>query len=107
KALPGLLKPQLLASLTWRRLSPTRSFALPVLLLEGLAGQARRERLAVLERTESNAAGWLTLVGMGIEAAFYLGLASLLYLMLPQPWLENLDWQELIGQAEESSLWLE
>lgn len=106
-ALPGLLKPQLLASLTWRRLSPTRSFALPVLLLEGLAGQARRERLAVLERTESNAAGWLTLVGMGIEAAFYLGLASLLYLMLPQPWLENLDWQELIGQAEESSLWLE
>ena len=48
RALPRLLRPQLIASLTWRRLSPTRSFDLPVLQLEGLAGEARSKRLAVL-----------------------------------------------------------
>ncbi len=37
---PRLLKPQLLASLTWRRLSLSRSFTLPVLQLEGLSGDA-------------------------------------------------------------------
>src|SRR3989338_8086315 len=41
RALPGLLRPQLLASLTWRRLSPTRSFDLPVMQLEGLSGKSK------------------------------------------------------------------
>jgi hypothetical protein len=35
---PRLLKPQLLASLTWRRLSLSRSFLMPVMQLEGLEG---------------------------------------------------------------------
>ena len=60
KAFPGLLKPQLLASLTWRRLSPTRSFDLPVLQLEGLKGKARTQRLNVLGQRDTGAATWLT-----------------------------------------------
>ena len=38
---PRLLKGQLLASLTWRRFSLSRSFVMPVVQLEGLEGQAR------------------------------------------------------------------
>lgn len=45
---PRLLKPQLLASLTWRRLSMSRSFVMPVVQLEGLSGEARQQRLNVL-----------------------------------------------------------
>ena len=41
KAVPGLWRPQWFASLTWRRLSMTRSFDLPVQQLEGLDGNAR------------------------------------------------------------------
>lgn len=104
KAFPALLKPQLLASLTWRRFSPVRSFAQPVLLLERLSGQARGERLAVLLRTRSSAASWLTIIGMTIEAALYLGMLALLYMMLPQPWVEQLDWQKLLDTAGEQSL---
>ena len=84
RALPVLLKPQLLASLTWRRLSPTRSFDLPVLQLEGLTGNARSQRLVVLGQRDSGAASWLTVVGVHIESALWLGLLALLYLLLPQ-----------------------
>ena len=52
---PRLLKPQLLASLTWRRLGLSRSFLLPVLQLEGLDGTARQQRLQVL--LQRNAGG--------------------------------------------------
>src|SRR3546814_19930772 len=45
QAFPGLLRPQLLASLTWRRLRTTRSFYLPVQQLEGPDGHARNPRL--------------------------------------------------------------
>ena len=53
---PRLLKPQLLASLTWRRLSLSRSFLLPVLQLEGLDGTARQQRLQVLLQRNAGAA---------------------------------------------------
>lgn len=107
KALPGLLKPQLLASLSWRRLSPTRSFDLPVLQLEGLGGRARQQRLNVLGQKNAAAAAWLTLTGMALEAALYLGLVSLLYLLLPAQLVENLDWQKLIQQAAGDGVWLD
>lgn len=45
RAYPALLRKQLPASLLWRRFSPTRSFDLPVLQLEGLAGEPRSQRL--------------------------------------------------------------
>jgi len=46
----------LFASLTWLRLSPSRSFYVPVLQLEGLRGAARRKRSRVLSGRESSAA---------------------------------------------------
>jgi hypothetical protein len=84
RAMPRLLKPQLLASLTWRRFSPTRSFDLPVLQLEGLSGAARSQRLVVLGQRDAGAASWLTVVGVHIESALWFGLLALFYLLLPQ-----------------------
>ncbi|MBS7661859.1 DUF4129 domain-containing protein [Pseudomonas lalucatii] len=107
KALPGLLRPQLLASLTWRRLSPTRSFDLPVLQLEGLSGPARSARLVVLGRRDSAAATWLTLVGVHLELALWLGLISLFYLLLPQQLTQDWSWQSLIQASSGDWLWLE
>ncbi|MDM8350375.1 DUF4129 domain-containing protein [Pseudomonas sp. sp1636] len=107
KALPGLLKPQLLASLTWRRFSPTRSFDLPVMQLEGLSGQARSQRLVVLGQRDAGAATWLTMVGMHLEMALWLGLASLFYLLLPAQVELDWSWQSLIDAAAGDWLWLE
>lgn len=107
KALPGLLRPQLLASLTWRRLSPTRSFDLPVLQLEGLSGQARSQRLVVLGQRDAGAASWLTVVGMHLEMALWLGLVSLFYLLLPAQIELDWSWQSLINAAAGEWLWLE
>ncbi|SFP63850.1 DUF4129 domain-containing protein [Pseudomonas borbori] len=107
KALPGLLGPQLLASLSWRRFSPTRSFDLPVLQLEGLSGQARRQRLVVLSQRDAGAATWLTVVGVHLEMALWLGLASLFYLLLPAQIALDWSWQNLVNAAAGEWLWLE
>jgi hypothetical protein len=106
-ALPGLLRPQLLASLTWRRLSPTRSFDLPVLQLEGLSGSARSQRLVVLGQRDSGAASWLTVVGVHIESALWLGLLALMYLLLPQQIEIDWRWQVLLSSDSGGWLWLE
>jgi hypothetical protein len=88
---PELLKPQLLASLTWRRLSFSRSFLMPVVQLEGLGGLARQQRLRVLLERNAGAAQWLTIIGVHLETALWIGLMVLFYLLLPQwRWLEHL-----------------
>lgn len=107
KAFPGLLKPQLLASLTWRRFSPTRSFDLPVLQLEGLKGKPRTQRLNLLSQRDAGAATWLTVVGMHLEVALWIGLGSLVYLFLPAQIEMDWDWQSLINGDTSEWLWLE
>lgn len=107
QAWPRLLKPQLLASLTWRRLSPTRSFDLPVLQLEGLAGKARSQRLIVLGQRDAGGASWLTLVGVHLEMALWFGLISLFYLLLPAQIELDWSWESLINAASGDWLWLE
>jgi hypothetical protein len=104
---PRLLKPQLLASLTWRRLSMSRSFTMPVVQLEGLAGEARQQRLGVLLQQQPGAARWLTLIGMCLECALWMGLMALFYLLLPQQIELDWSWQELITASEQDWLWLE
>jgi hypothetical protein len=107
RAFPRLLKPQLIASLTWRRLSPTRSFDLPVLQLEGLSGAARQQRLVLLGQRDSGVASWLTIVGAHLEVALWLGLISTLYLLLPQQISIDLDWQKLVAPGNGEWLWLD
>lgn len=107
RAFPGLLKQQLLPSLLWRRLSPTRSFDLPVLQLEGLKGQARSQRLVVLGQRNAGGATWLTVIGMHFELALWLGLYALLYLLLPQQWVSDWKWQSLLNLAAGEWAWVE
>ncbi|WP_095193144.1 DUF4129 domain-containing protein [Pseudomonas sp. Irchel 3A7] len=104
---PRLLKPQLLASLTWRRLSLSRSFLLPVVQLEGLAGEARQQRLQVLLQRDASAARWLTLIGVHLETALWIGLMLLFYLLLPQHVALDWSWQSLITAATQDWRWLE
>ncbi|MCO7576937.1 MULTISPECIES: DUF4129 domain-containing protein [Pseudomonas chlororaphis group] len=104
---PRLLKPQLLASLTWRRFSMSRSFVMPVVQLEGLSGDARQQRLAVLLQRNAGAARWLTLIGMHLEGALWIGLMVLFYLLLPQQIELDWSWQSLVIAAQQDWFWLE
>ncbi len=82
--LPGILKNGLIAQLTYLRLSPRRSFLLPVWQLEGLRGAERRERVRVLRGSASAQATWLTIVCVHVETSILLGLYGLIYIFLPQ-----------------------
>ena len=104
---PRLLKPQLLASLTWRRLSLSRSFVMPVAQLEGLSGEAREQRLQVLLQRNASAAKWLTIIGVHVESALWIGLMVLFYLFLPQQVELDWSWQTLIAAVEQDWRWLE
>jgi hypothetical protein len=104
---PRLLKPQLLASLTSRRLSLSRSFVMPVVQLEGLSGEARQQRLQVLQQRNASAAKWLTVIGVHLESALWIGLMVLFYLFLPQQVELDWSWQTLITAAVQDWRWLE
>ncbi|KTC63590.1 hypothetical protein AO262_04620 [Pseudomonas fluorescens ABAC62] len=104
---PRLLKGQLLASLTWRRLSLSRSFVMPVNQLEGLSGQARQQRLGVLLQRNAGAARWLTTVGVHLEIGLWLGCMALFYLLIPQQLELDWNWQQLTLASSSGALWLE
>ncbi|NWD68042.1 DUF4129 domain-containing protein [Pseudomonas gingeri] len=106
-AWPRLLKPQLLASLTWRRLSLSRSFTLPVQQLEGLDGHARQQRLRVLLPQSLSGARWLTLIGTHLEYVLWIGLMAVFYLLLPRQIDIDWHWQKLLFAAQHEWLWLE
>ncbi len=83
RELPGLLRRQALAALTWRRFDLARSFTLPVSQLEGLNGQARRQRLRDLGQPGRGPAVWLTLVCLHVEIALDLALIALVWMLIP------------------------
>ncbi|WP_248748717.1 DUF4129 domain-containing protein [Pseudomonas sp. MWU15-20650] len=103
---PYLLKGQLFASLTWRRLSLSRSFVLPVSQLEGLAGQARQQRLGILLQRNAGAARWLTTIGVHLEISLWFGGMALFYLFIPEQVELDWDWQRLV-LAGPNGLWLD
>ncbi|MBV2134349.1 DUF4129 domain-containing protein [Pseudomonas sp. MAP12] len=106
RAWPALLRGELLACLTWRRFSLSRSFTLPLLQLENLRGPARRQRLEALGR-RSGVARWLTLLGMHIEMVLWSGLLVLIYLLLPTHFGEPRNWLAVLLRPPEDWLWLE
>lgn len=78
------------AALSWRRFSPSRSFDMPVTILEGLRGADRSRRQAVLHQSYGNAAVWLTLVLMHVEFFLVLGIWAAVALMIPTEF--QVDW---------------
>ncbi|WP_455203324.1 DUF4129 domain-containing protein [Kaarinaea lacus] len=83
RALPRSAMRQLFANLTWRRFSLVRSFAAPVAQLENLSGKQRQQRLQVLMRGY-NGAGWLTVVGVHLEAILYTSILLLVWFVMPE-----------------------
>lgn len=86
----SVIRPQLVANLTWRRLNPNRSFNMPVTVLEKLGGRARKKRIAVLGRGQQ-ASTWLTIIGLMFEFILQVSFIFLIILMLP----DELRWLEL------------
>lgn len=92
-----------LAWLSWRRLSPTRSFDMPLTLLEQSSGAARGARIGVLHRKHASAATWLTLTGVHVEMIFSMALMALIYLMIPEQL--DIDWLPFLGSGETWLVW--
>lgn len=84
-----IVRPQLFANLTWRRLSSNRSFFMPVALLEGLKGKERSRRIGILGHRQQ-AGTWLTIVGFHFEAILEMGFLLAIYFLIP----EELRWFE-------------
>ena len=80
----------LLPNLTIRRLGPSRSFYMPVWLLEGLKGKERGKRINVLGRNQQ-AGGWLTVIGIHFETILELGFILTLLTLIP----EQLHWIDM------------
>lgn len=72
---PGLL--------TVRRFSTRRSFNLPLALLEGLSGKARRARLRVLYLQGGAYGAWLTVICAGAEGVLAISLLAVLRGLVP------------------------
>ena len=97
----------LIPSLTTRRLSPSRSFEMPVTVLEGSVGKDRSARLLMLRRgPASGAAMSLTILLVHIEIFLIIGFLMLAAALIPEAANVNfLEW--LIGfeeTAESSTL---
>ena len=90
------------AWLTWRRFSATRSFDMPVTLLEQSSGAARSSRIAVLHRKHASAATWLTLTLVHLETILAMAVAVLIYLFIPEQ--VEIEWLPFLSSGE---LWLQ
>lgn len=100
KQFPSLAFKQFFSSLTWRRLSFTRSMDLSVLQLEGLSGARRQERLTVLHREDSSPAGWIHVLGFLLEIFIAMGVMGIIWALIPQE--INIDWANLFWDRESS-----
>lgn len=97
--------PQLFANLTWRRFNPSRSFVMPVAVLEGLKGRARARRIGVLSRN-AHAAGWFTITGILFEFIFALAVFLLALILVPKElWL--FDIQAYFSNPAPLTRWLQ
>ncbi|WP_062061275.1 DUF4129 domain-containing protein [Cellvibrio sp. OA-2007] len=99
---PSLALKQIFASLTWRRLSPTRCMDLPVLQLEGLSGARRQDRLGVLHREDSSPAIWLTFMGFALELCLWVGMISFIWAFIPRE--IDIEWANLFFDQESAQL---
>ena len=75
---------QLFITLTWRLLSPWRSFTQPVYQLEGLRFGQLRKRILQIRRRRSAPAAFMTIAYKLCETSLTLAVASLLYWFAPR-----------------------
>ncbi|BFM51138.1 DUF4129 domain-containing protein [Marinomonas sp. THO17] len=84
-------------SLTLRRFSLSRSFDMPLTVLEQASDKVRLKRLDVLHPSVYGVATWLTIICLHIEFFIVLGIAGLLIIMIPEQ--VNIDFISVIIEA--------
>lgn len=84
RALPAIFRRGTLAGLFWRRLSPQRSYLLPVWQLEDQPGAGFRRRANPLLRRGRFTAQALTLGCLNFEGVLQLGLLAAVQLLVPR-----------------------
>lgn len=104
KKLPTLYTKDALLWLTFRRLSVTRSFDMPITILEQLRGQERNRRQSILHSQYKSTAAWLSIILIHIEMVFIIAAASFLVIMIPDNitldyWSIALEQQQLVTWA--------
>jgi len=82
--------------LTFRRLSVTRCYDMPLTVLEELKGDKRRARQNILHRGYSSPANWLTVVGVHLEGFLAMGFYALLVMLVPEQ--VDIDYFKLLTQ---------
>lgn len=92
KAWPKMLVRRLFFALFIGRFSPARNLSLPVAELEGLRGEAYRNRVSLLERNGGEGATSATLAGMILEAVAGLGIVMLVMMFVPSQL--STEWRE-------------
>jgi len=98
------IKTGLLTSVLFWRLSPSRSFNMPVHMLEGLSGEKRKQRLNILHRVKGSHSMWLTVIGVHFEYVLALTLYLLLFYLAPDSLLDNL--LLMIENPDDQLAWL-
>ncbi|MCU4675272.1 hypothetical protein N7931_06455 [Catenovulum sp. 2E275] len=81
---PAQLKNEWFSSLSWRRLSPSRSFNLAVIQLEQLTGKALSRRLDILHKTNQDLSGWWSFICFLWEWIIVFALFTFVRLMAPE-----------------------
>jgi hypothetical protein len=99
-----ILQPGLAAGLVWvQRLSPWRSFTLPVWQLEKQTGRAAHERRDALGKRMAGYGAWLTLIAIHFEALLFLSALLVVALLAPAAGNPGFEFSELFrGGGEES-----
>lgn len=90
----------LVGHLTWRRLSMSRAYLLPVWLLEQLPRHEREARIALLRSQYTGRARWLHAVMAHFEAFLMIAALSLLVWFAPEG--QSGDFMQLLMEHQES-----
>jgi len=97
------LKTGILTTLFFWRLSPSRSFNMPVHQLEGLKGRDRKKRLLALHRVSGSHSMAITIIGVHFEYVLALTLYILIFYFAPDTSVEFLKSMAL--NNEEETIW--
>ena len=99
-----ILSPRLLPNLLWRRLHPSRSFQMPLLLLENLRGRERRRRQSVLQGRGGTAA-WLTVICVHLESILWISALLLIVVLIPDG-LPGFDLSAAFTEEGSAAYWI-
>jgi len=107
KALPSLIwNTGFFQTMTFRRLSLSRGFNLPIWQLEQLRGRQRSERQRVLHLAAHSQASWLTIAMAHLEMFLVISLFALIALFMPENVLSNF-FDGLFNKNVDYSIWID